>query len=189
MPTTTTTLTPLAKIIPYIGPAPSQDLWNTVIPRAEIIFSEIATVVTAAAAGEDQLLLVTCTLPEGFGYVLRDFSMRMADTEVGDTADWEDNGDLQLQDGPGNSTSTWIHSMGIEKEVVSASATLSAGIYRLWGNTLSKVLIPTGGGLVMLTRNLTIDGGPMFLNYFARFLQFDLNQTYRAILNTPIPVR
>lgn len=194
MATTSTTFTPGATLVPYIGPIPTQLLWDTIIPRAEILFTEKAGAVIAAAAGDDQRFLFDCIMPTGFAYAFQDFSMGIIGAEAGDIDDWEDNANLTLRDSSLSAAdSTWIYQLGAEKAPAAAaiSPTLDRGVYRSFAPYLKKLIIPrpSGGILQFLAYNLTIDGGPITIEGFARFLQYDLNQAYRAIVNTPVPVR
>lgn len=193
MATTATVLNITPIIVPLIGPAPLQDLWNTLIPQFESIHSVFATTIAAAAAGEDQSFKVTCTLPGGFAYALVDWSMHMVEAEVGDVDDWDSNAKLFLRDGTTGATSKWTMDQGASRVVYHTNATLDAATYKMFNpSPLQKLIIPSaadGAQLKFNTFNVTIDGGPITVDWFSRFLVYDLNQAYRAIVNTPVPVR
>lgn len=193
MATTTTALTPAGKGLPFIGPAPSQDLWNTMIPRAEVIFSVVQGTVIEAAAGEDQLLSINCTLDPGFAYSLSDWSCGIQEAEVGDINDWSDYGRLRLQDDTSQSASNWVYNYGVTKPAVGypVNATLQGAQYTIANHPFNKLIIPRQSGALLhfTISNVQIDGGPLTINYLSRFIQYDLNQAYRAIVNTPVLVR
>lgn len=159
------------------------------------MFSTVDDTVTAAAAGKDQKLTVDCKLSAGFAYILVDWSACLEDgTDDGDTLDWSDHAALALNENHDTAASSiWVYNMGAEKPAIGLDAGLSTSAeYRPYNpRFLTKLLIPssTGAKLQFVIWNLTIDGGAMTFTYFARFLQFDLNQAYRAIVNTPVPVR
>lgn len=195
MALTSTTFSPNALLEPYIGPAPTQDLWNTLIPRAAIIFSVVQGAITTGGAGNEQKVIMNCKLPSGFAYAMREFVFFINDNDdAGDVDDWDDQAYLTLRDDfAGESTSSWVYAIGAEKPSVSAHTTVTNlnSAYKPINPLLQKLVIPrAAGGLLQFTSfNLVQDGGAMIVNAFARFLQYDLNQAYRAIVNTPVPTR
>lgn len=191
MATTDTIITPDIYRIPYIGVGPPSV--DNPIPIAEINHVSFNATVTAAAAGEDQKLVVKCDLPQGYGYVLSHMSMWMYDAEVGDMADWDTSMNSYLTNvGSGSTPGSWISGTRIKSDGLwTRSSTLKGATY-LATELPQKVVIPSlgvKGQFYTEMRNLVIDGGPMTFYFLAKFLEFDLNQSYHWAVNTPWPVR
>lgn len=197
MTLTTTTLAPKAELVPFISPVPSQDLWNSIIPRGEIIFSEIGTAIITGGAGNEQRIVITLNLPAGYAYAFREFSFYLEDVDdAGDVNDWDDTGSFAIQsDSTSATASKWVWYGQITKPAVAGHSTiiLLNGTYQLGypEESLSKIIIPAKAGAKASVQlfNVVQDGGAMYSNLYARFLQYDLNQAYRSILQTPVPVR
>lgn len=191
MATTTTTLTLASSRVAYIGVGVADG--NNPIPRAELNFISYGGVVTAAAAGEDQLLSVVMSLPASYAYVLAHCSMWMFDAETGDMADWDTAFNALLTNvTSGTAPGSWISGIRFSSDALwSRSAVLKGRTYV--GTELpQKIIIPNVAGnarMVCDLRNLTVDGGPMTLYFLAKFLEFDLNQATHWAVNTPWPVR
>lgn len=188
MATITTALAPLPTPVAYIGPAPSQELWQTPIPRGEIDFIEQTAAVTISGAGDNQLLQIQCGIPRGFGYVLMDAYMTMQNIDVDA---WSAATRFRILDSA--ATPTWRVNQRFEAGSVINTGTLF--FHRTWqlvAPAWQKVIIcdkGDDGQLLVQVMNLTLDQAAGSVDFLARFLQFDLNQAYRWSVNTPFPVR
>jgi len=186
----TTTFTPEATPFPFIGPAPSQELWGTIIPRGEVDYVVSAGAITVAGVGDDQRAQVFCNLPRGFGYVMSECSAMI---EGGDVAQWDNGAIFRLRDDNGGDQRwTVFRRFEASSSVISSGGTTKSKIYELLQPVPSKVIIcdrPAAGQLAVLFRNITTDQDAGLMNFFARFLQYDLNQAFRWAVNSPFPVR
>jgi len=123
---------------------------------------------------------------------MAEWSLNLEETESGDIDDWEDNCGVILRDSVLGGSKWQYQVDGVKQNPAYAvNSTLDGATYIPRSPLVKKLIIPQLSGALMrlVTFNLTIDGGPVTTNYYARFLQFDLNQAYRAIVNTPVPVR
>lgn len=186
----TTTLTPLATQLPFIAPAPSIELWETQVPRGEIVFVEQAAAITIAGVGDDQKLQINCDLPRGFAYVLVGSNMMITGADV---AQWQNNASFRLRDSNDAASARWtIHQRyQADSTVMTIGATLNK-VYELESKAVSKVILcnlSVPGQLKIQVRNITTDQAAGTVDFFARFFQYDLNQAFRWAVNSPVLVR
>lgn len=191
MATTFTSFTPAAQRVGYLGLG--ADNLNNPIPRAELNFAVYAGVVTAAAAGEDQQLDVTCTLPPGYGYTLIHMSAWWFDAEAADTADWDaDFRSFVSNVNAGSDPGSWLSGIAMPGSNIWHQSAVLTGRTFVAADLPQKIIIPLNGRSGLLTArntNVTIDGGPLTFYFLAKFLEFDLNQAYHWAVNTPWPTR
>lgn len=189
MATTSTAFAPAGIRFGYIGQ--NQD-FQMPIPRAELLFVINAGAITLAASAEDQDFSISCLLPEGYGYVLSDCSAYLQDAEVGDIADWSASMHSFLSNSNNADAKRWFAAQRIQGgDVVGVTSVIGTRAYQLV-QASTKIIIPIAGnsGQLKVTGfNSTVDGGPMTLYFLAKFLEFDLNQSYHWAVNTPWPVR
>ena len=184
MATTTTSLTPAASIFQYQG-MPDILGERTRIPRAEINFNLDEAVVTVAGAGEDQALIITCVLPPGFAYAMREVHVGLK-TANGD--DWDNTAWGQMANGAGATRTLFA-------PIQFASNGTSRGITRrIWvvSEYVKQVMIPVPGDgpeMGFSVSNTTIDGAAGTVSFFAAFLQFDIEQAHNFAVNNPLPIR
>lgn len=172
-------------------------MWDTIIPRAEVIFSQIGKAITTGGAGNEQRVVITLNLPAGYAYAFREFSFYMEDVDdAGDMNDWDDTASLSIQNNAASAgASQWVWFGQITKPAIAghSTVTLLNGTWQLGypEESLSKIIIPAAMGAKASVSifNVTQDGGAMYSNLYARFMQYELNQAFRSILQTPIPVR
>lgn len=188
-----TTATPLAERLALIAPVPSQDLWMTQIPRAEIIFRGSPSI-TLAGVGDTQRFQIHCILPTGYAYVYIEGRVSLRESVVGDLANWEDEACFLIQDD--SAGSGWSYPMRMTKEAVGAicqgSITLREAVFEPSSPPLKKVIVAPPGltpRLFFDVSNVSTNDAAMTSFFFFRFLQFDLNQAFFYAVNTPTSVR
>lgn len=188
MATITSSLVPAAERIGYIAPVPNQELWQTPIPRGEVVFSLINGAITVSGAGDNQLLLITATLPSGFAYVLAEsyLSIKNADVDA-----WQAVARFRLRDS--SNTPRWsIHQRYEAGAVINETTANFTRTYQLNCTPMQKVMLcdrATSGELVVSCMNLTLDQAAGTVDFFCRFYQFDLNQGFHWAVNTAFPTR
>jgi len=186
MATTLTFIAPPLKRLPLIAPIGEPDIWWTPYPKAEIVYNIQDGAITVAGAGEDQALVISCALPTSFAYVLQDLTMTIK--AAGDIDDWRLAALAKLKDA---TAAAWELDMVFEGSSLMGSAAAQLRTYGLRTEPPQKMLLATGGGatLTITLDNPVIDGEAAEVDFFARFLQFDLNQGFRTSVNTPILTR
>lgn len=182
-----TTFTPDAEVFPFTG------LGDLVTdrsdhPRGEVSYNILNGVVTAGAAGDSQALFVRCVLPANFSYALVDIYASLVGTALGDSDDWDDGGlftMVEIVDG----VQTMACFMG-------GHATGIAGVIKswIWPKTVGRVVKggSTAGAAIVPTLNLqnqVLDGAANSLQFYARFLQYDIVQQHHIGVNTAILTR
>lgn len=187
MATTATAFVPAMTQFPYIGVGVAASQYITAIPSAEVTFLVSAGVVTVAAAGEDQRVLITCNLPRTFCYVLAESSLLLRSV---DADNWDNSARCTFRDssvtpeitipvsypadGLGHNTATEFSRTYVVKD------------------TPNKLLVPisTDDAVFQIQlSNVTIDGAAGVLNFYARFFRYDRNQSQFWPVNTPQLVR
>lgn len=186
MATTLTFIAPPVRRLPFIAPVGEPDIWWTPYPKAELVYNIQDGGITVAAAGEDQALVVSCALPDSFAYVLQDLTMTIK--AATDIADWRLAALAKLKDA---TAAIWELDMKFEGGSLMG---IPAALLRTYGLTIEppqKTLLAIAGGatLTITLDNPVIDGEAAEVDFFARFLQFDLNQGFRTSVNTPILTR
>lgn len=187
MTVTTTTLALPASNFPYIGAAPTQEQWKTLIPRGEKIYGTTGSSVTVAGAGNEQALIVTANLPEGFAYVLVEASVSLIGADI---ADWQPAAFAALDDSV--ATPTFRDTFKADRGAIWATSTTALGGTYRCEDCPQKIIIPSapdGGQLTYWIQNNVQDGVVMTAIAYFRFLVFDLNQAYYWAVNTPFPTR
>lgn len=191
MATTVTSFTPNPLLFSYTG-LPAGDL-RANLPRAEVHFGgpQLSANVTVAAAGEDQRIDITCVLPSGYAYVLRELHLGMQNDDV---ADWEDNGFTTFQNATTDADRTTFVPMGINSPGGGANG---PALFR-WKNwtltdPIRQVTLPAIGNqgleFFLSLQNPVIDGAAGFAHFQIRFLQYDIEQAHHYAVNNPIPTR
>lgn len=191
MAATVTTIAPPPLLFSYTG-LPAGDL-RLNLPRAEVHFGgpQLSANVTVAGAGDDQRIDITCTLPLGYAYVLRELHLSMVND---DAADWEDNGFTTWQNSTTEADRSTFVPMGIHS--TGGGANGPAG-FRVKNWTLvdpiRQVVKPAVGNqgleFFLSLQNPVIDGAAGFVHFMIRFLQYDIEQAHHYAVNNPIPVR
>lgn len=182
----TTQLLPSFRRLPYIGPVGEPEIWWTQLPKAEVVFQEYDTTVTAGEVGDSQKLTIQCNVPTSYAYVLQELSMVMYGSDIDD---WQAASFVTLSDGTG--AAGWSYSPRFEANLAIGN---SAGTIRTWNvqepGVPKKVMIAvTAGNIFLEFYNANLDGAAANIRFFCRFLQFDLNQAFRTSINSPILVR
>lgn len=188
----TTVFTPTMIRFPYIAPPALAipDSWLTPIPRGEGIFSIFNGVVAAPSAGDSQSLSINCILPNSFAYVLVEVTCRLQDTEIGDSADWDDNMQSYVTDDASNGS--WLaapQTPGLRYRTNNLQVVGGQAFQMMLPP--KKMILPKSdeGGLFLTNYNNSIDGGPMQIFFMAKFLEYDLNQAHFFAVNTAVLTR
>lgn len=190
--TISTTIAPAPIRFPYVNPLGEPAVWQTIIPRAELVFSAIDSSITLSGVGDDQRLFVHVDLPESFAYVFIEGSILIQGLDVDA---WEANASYRIdsQIGGGlwafteNSTSVLAQTNGLS---ASDNFTRTYAI-----PAFKKIIIPglaSDSGVTRATfnvQNLTTNQAVALGTVFFRFLEFDRNQAQNFAINSPVPVR
>lgn len=187
MATITTTIVPNAVRTPFINPYGQPDVWNTIIPRSEIVFSSIDFVIDLSGVGDDQLLVVNNDLPAGFAYVLLEHSVVV---EGVDADEWAANGHCSLADSSVDASASWKKCLQAPSLISRTTLTNFTRCYKPEGS--SKIVIPKPGlvgRLQIQTQNFNTNKVAGVGTTYARFLLFDVNQAQFNAIHTPVPVR
>lgn len=188
MATTTTTVSPQPVPFPYSG-MPDVIGEKTGIPRGEISFSEPDGSIIVAESAELQRLNIRCCLPIGYAYVLREMHLSLSGA---DTADWSLFGHGIWQDAETASIRKHVMAFPLFSPGVIPLETLTRSNYRSV-NIPKQVVLPvsTAEGPILIATlvNPVADGTLMKFLFSARFLQYDIEQSFHYSVNSPAPVR
>ncbi len=189
MATITTALTPTATRLAFIGPAPTIEQWETPIPQAEIAFIEQNAAVIISGVGDNQLISIVAALPRGFAYILAEANMNLNSADVDA---WQDSARFRIKDAGSGPRWTVHQRFEASANVINNATSSFNKVYELVHTPVQKVIIgdlDAAPELVIQVMNLTTDQAAGTLDFFCRFLQFELNQAYHWAVNTPWPVR
>lgn len=189
MATVTTNFTVDPVVLPYIGPAPFGDQWASAIPSAELMFPIVTQSITIATGGKDQLASIFCNLPGGWAYAFLECNMSIFG---GDSANWDSCAKARMVDG--NTSNNWRANFDMCSGGLFHAGTASPGqTYQIdSASILKKIIIPPRDNFAQFTvnvMNINLDESAVNLDFFARFLRFDINQAHLWAVNTPVPVR
>lgn len=173
--------------VPYAG-AGGMDFTNSPIPRAEVNFIVTGGAITISGVGDSQIVRFICQLPLSFAYVVQEVSVFQLYGD--DIAQWQNITSCRIRNN--QSGKTWAHSLDLfSRGQYNKDALLSKSYQLNAPGELNRLIIPgTSADLTVEIANPTTDQSVMAVDsFFARFLQFDVNQAYFYGANTPIPVR
>lgn len=181
----TTTVTVPATRLALIAPLGEPDIWWTPYPRAELVFNSYQTAVTLAGVGDTQALAINCALPVSYAYVLVDLTMFLYSVNADD---WLSGATVQLQDA---TVPTWAYVIPVETVAKGNDGTFETRTWFPSAGLPQKTILATsaGAGLNLDFYNPTTNGAAATIRFFARFLQYDLNQGFRTSVNTPALIR
>lgn len=188
MATTTTTIALTGRNFPLIG-LTGYGYPSNAIPRSELLFDGAANAITVAAAGEDQIVSITMSLPRGYAYVLLEATLRIYGADV---ADWDDCAGAELQDS--DVSPQFLAHMSFCNpggEVAHSAGGVALKTYQV-ERPIQKVILcdrPGNGRLWVSCMNTTIDGVVMNCNMYARFARYDLEQARYFAVSAAVPVR
>lgn len=182
MATITTTFTPTASYFPFagLGRRPS-----TSGPRAEVRFGEKDAEITLSGTGDDQFARVQCMLPVNYSYTLSEIHIRLftALNEVDLT--WEPTA-IAILGGEFN-----IPMEGVSvNQIPGLQGKRGYMVYTF--KDLPKTVWKPQAGLAIMNvdmYNVNLEEPAVKLDFYARFLQFDINQAIDYEVNTPSLVR
>lgn len=174
--------------LPLIAPVGEPDIWWSNYPKAELVFVLFGAPVTLATGGDTQNLTITCPLPVSYAYTLADVTMLIHGANADD---WYEAALLELVDK--TPVPTWGLDMQFQSTAIGGLGNTpnTSRNYGLQVQPPGKTLLATspGAGLTMVVTNDVIDGSALQVNFYARFLQFDLNQGFRTSINSPVLTR
>lgn len=187
----------MANIVTAIDPNPSIFPFTTlpesltdrsVLPRAEVVFQDLAAVITSAGVGDTQALVFRCACPENFAY-----AMVEAHFNISGPAGEADNWDNVMRGTFGGSEFTATFEMS------------SNGVYhnigggggpdgRIWSLTapvlgLAKPKPAAANTMSVKVGNSSTGGAEMLLAGYVRFMMYDISQIHHASVNTPQLIR
>lgn len=172
---------------PFINQFGQPDVWATLVPRSELVFSALGFAITLSGVGDDQRVIINCDLPSGFAYVLMEASLSIDGAEADE---WDTNAFCSLADSAADVTAKWkkcLHAPGL---LGNSAATSFTRCYVV--SAASKIILPgpgLTGRLQLRTMNLTTNKAALVGTAYARFLLFDVNQAQFNAIHTPVPVR
>ncbi len=186
MATTQTAFAPAPIVSPFTGLGTLSETVRASSPRSEVTYSILAGAVTVGAVGEDQRVFINCILPINFAYVVVDCFVRLL---TADAADWGVVGELSCADSD-SSDRTFLAS----QEMIS-SGTIdvpSTTISRVWNaahpllrTVMLKAPASAATRCAVSISNASLAGTAGTLDFYMRFLQFDVEQTHHVGVNWP----
>lgn len=185
----TTTFNPTPVLFPFDGLG-EVDQRGTEVPRAAVVFVVAGGAVTLSGAGDTQRVVANLILPTNFSYVATDFNVRLQSADVGA---WNEVGEISYADA-GSSDRTFLAS----QELVSHGTVdnLATNISRIWcpcGPLLKALMLQVPNGSAprcgVKIANPALNDAAGVLDLYARFLQYDINQTHHVTVNTATLVR
>lgn len=188
MATTTSSFTPYARPHPWKGITdPAREF--SAAPRGELRFSVDGGTVTAAAAGNDQRIAVTCNLPIGFAYTFAECFMR-TNLAAADQGDWDTIAQIAYMNGSNTNDPDYVEIFFPQKMV---SGTVSGTLNLFDPPEMPKITLQPIGNEAASVQwnlyNLVIDGGAGALDFFARFYIYDYEQGNAYEMNSPALIR
>ena len=183
MATVTTTVQPVLTRFPFVGlPEPAQR--KSVIPTAELVFDLDPTeIVNAPGAGNDRSIIFECNLPNNFSYVLVEAVIRIFSSTNGVTPAWETISFFSATD-QGKADRISGCTAGCVFEATQDGR--GQQIYEFLG---PKYVFGANSSIDFYCADTNLNGPQDRFKFFARFLQYDLNQKYHHEVNTPVLTR
>lgn len=180
----------LMERFPYTGAGDMQKM-QTGIPRSEVNFLMTSGFIAASAVGDNQRFIINCDLPSSYAYVLQEVSLSNL---VGvDGANWDPNTITTIRT-INIDQSEWRHSLdffsrGDTWDGIAGS--VSKSYHMSFINPLKRLIIPGQSATLQIhVTNETEEQSSMLIaGFFARFLEFDVNQAHFYAANTPDPTR
>lgn len=184
----TTVFTPALEKFPYSG-MDTLGGDRSGNPFAEIGYAVVGGAIAVEAGGDSQKIDVQCNLPVNFAFSLMSLSAKLSGTDI---ADWEAVADCFMTDGATTGGEKRTKLIAIPSWSEGITGTDKVRIYRFDFKGLG-VILPGNAVSIPQIRfilsNDTVDGSAMTLNFFARVLQFNIEQAYYFAVNSPMPVR
>lgn len=193
MATDTTTIVPVETLFPYSGV--TELLQNrSDFPRAEIIHARRDVTIPLTGVGDDSFVTIEGFLPLNFSYALTDLYF-MIESAAGATNNYETSLSMSFQDslftvaGAGR---TWeLYLPNFARPALSTVLSTQVLTYE-FPMVPSFIMRPPDGhqiGYTLGLINATTNDTAYNANFFARFQQFDINQSHSAIANLQTPIR
>jgi hypothetical protein len=188
----TTTITPTGVPFPYAGLSDPLRQF-TQGAQSETIFQEVATDIPASGAGDNRRISLICTLPRNFAFAVVDCQIALEGETAATSNTWPAAFQLKIQNAANETDSTSL--IPIELLSGGESGTRSTDDRRrTWTPTKlpGAVVIPAVGDSVALLLdviNQTANDQAYDLYFYARFLQFTIEQSNHWQVNSPVPVR
>jgi len=161
-------------------------------PNARVVFNGIQSI-TAKSAGDTNRLEVGLLLPQNNAYILDQLFIEIADASADGLDHYSNLGAAQLQFmDPGNQTDVMVNLVS-QGSIVAGTA----GTRKIWipcqARFFSEVFYSrTGAGPRCYMYFYDTDGvnatGTLSMNYYASFLQYNVEQTVNVAVNAPAPV-
>ena len=186
-----TDFVPQPHVLPWQGP--SETLREkTIYPRAEVRFALSDAAIAPTGAGDNQGLAIDCRTPRNFAYVLAEFYMKitalsgsvvnfeMPAITISDSNAGDNNYDLPIQ--PSIQMGKTLSNIAVQSYVLEK------------GKIPNTILIPPSNSsgvanLSLRAYNATANDIGYQLDFYGRFIQFDITQAFSAPINTPTLTR
>lgn len=164
---------------------------NSQVPRQEVIYNVLDGDIPLTGVGDNQIISITTALPSGYAYVLAEVSM-MLSAASGTTNGFADTFAGFVVDGVSGRNFQRFFEMTAPGLIIAGPQTaLPARCYSP-RNLPQVVILPPEGEvslMALLIKNATAGDVAYKLNFFARFLMYDVNQAHHWAVNTPTLVR
>lgn len=187
----TTSITPDLVVEPYDGADPAGPL-----PLREVRVVALQASIAATGAGDTSLISVKRSMPGNQSYVLTDLAVGLYPITAAATNNYDNVAPGYLSDSDDGTTRTWAEYI----ETVSAGAGWinpgGDGEVKIYGASCpipKQQVRPSVSGqeplLEWAVYNDTANDGAYLLDFFARFLVFDLQASRRAAANAALLTR
>lgn len=192
MATVTTNPVPVITYHPYAG-VPDILAELSSIPRGHIDVSVEQGAIALSGAGDNQLVVLSVSLPANFAYALVNLSMSIRANSGSLLVDFNDDASFRWENGSGTAR-TIVDDVAMTANGVSTMASAPLGL-KIWshGALPNYVMSPANSsaqvGFTAHVFNPNVEDQAYLFNFYAKFLQFDIEQTLHYAPNAPIPVR
>ena len=188
----TTTAIAAVTYQPYAG-IPDIDAAFTSIPRGHIDVSVESFAIALVGAGDTQLLRLSVDLPRNFAYSLVNVATSIRNNTLL-TVKFEDNATLKLENASG-AARTIVYDVPMTALGVATAGPTPLGL-KIWGPTapVPNLVLKPATSVSQVRMSYQVNNGTdndvaHQFNFYAKFLQFDIEQTLHYAPNAPIPVR
>lgn len=184
-----TTLTATQELFPYSGIGElARD--RSAIPRSELRFGVVGGALAVPTLGDQQQAFISLSLPFNFAHVIVDLTASVQADVAGEAISWPDTAVCNFFPQGGN----YVYEIELVSGGEHVFSTGSGKEQRVYSPTqLPKVtMVPPAGQRNVFNMQLTasgIDGVAVDVDFFARFLTYDIAQANHYLVNSPQVIR
>ncbi len=186
-----TTITGVPQLFPYSGTGAIMQMQGE-RPRGEIRFNFDAVAVALTGVGDNQQVFVSLTLPQSYAYTIADAFFALT-SEAAGTNNFPNQGHASFNDrASGSPINQSVPLEFTSAGSVGVTATDNARKTYNVGKVPQGLMVPQPGqnpAMFSQYTNTTANDAAYTAKGYFRFLQFDIDQAYHVLVNSPTPVR